>query len=320
MTAAGEGASSTLTHLEGALSGERYPADDLMGLDPADGRPLLARYDLEKAAGTLTAESLARRRTGGLWRWAELLPVRDPNHVVYLGEGGTPLLAQRQARRGARRTASRHQSRGSEPNGLVQGAGDGRRRLAGRGARRHLVHRAFGRERRRCARGLRCGRRRRGHRPHARGRDAGQPAGSARDGGASGAGPGFDLRLRQDRDRPSGQDRRIRREHAQGTLPRRGQEDHGLRARRTTRLAPSRRDRLPDRRGHRPRRHVEGLRRTGSAWPDRSPPAPYGERAIRGLRAHRESFRERRPFRRTVARTPRPGPLASGSPRPWGIS
>jgi threonine synthase len=65
-----------------------------MGPDPADGRPLLARYDIEKAARTLTAESLAERRTGGLWRWKELLPVRDRRHVVYLGEGDTPLLAQ----------------------------------------------------------------------------------------------------------------------------------------------------------------------------------------------------------------------------------
>jgi threonine synthase len=85
---------STLTHLEGALSGETYPADELIGLDPADGRPLLARYDIEKAARTLTDASLAERRTGGMWRWAELLPVRDRRHVVYLGEGDTPLLAQ----------------------------------------------------------------------------------------------------------------------------------------------------------------------------------------------------------------------------------
>ena len=85
---------STLTHLEGALSGESYPADGLIGLDPADGRPLLARYDIENAARTLTAESLAQRRTGGLWRWAELLPVRDQDSVLYLGEGDTPLLAQ----------------------------------------------------------------------------------------------------------------------------------------------------------------------------------------------------------------------------------
>ena len=92
---AGEGATgSTLTHLEGALSGEKYPANELIGLDPADGRPLLARYDIEKAARTLTAEALAQRRSGGLWRWAELLPVRDRSNVVYLGEGDTPLLAQ----------------------------------------------------------------------------------------------------------------------------------------------------------------------------------------------------------------------------------
>ena len=85
---------STFSHLEGVLSGKIYPADDLIGLDPADGRPLLARYDIGKAARTLTKKSLAERRTGGLWRWAELLPVRDHSHIVYLGEGDTPLLPQ----------------------------------------------------------------------------------------------------------------------------------------------------------------------------------------------------------------------------------
>ena len=85
---------STLTHLQGALSGESYPADALIGLDPRDERPLLARYDIGKAARTLTETSLAERRTGGLWRWAELLPVRDRSNIVYLGEGDTPLLPQ----------------------------------------------------------------------------------------------------------------------------------------------------------------------------------------------------------------------------------
>ena len=85
---------STLTRLEGSLSKATYPADDPANLDPVDGRPLLARYDLERAARTLTAGSLAGRRTGGVWRWAELLPVRDREHVVSLGEGDTPLLPQ----------------------------------------------------------------------------------------------------------------------------------------------------------------------------------------------------------------------------------
>src|SRR3712207_2534741 len=97
MTTSGEKTHATgsmLTHLEGALSGAVYPADKLTGLDPTDGRPLLARYDLELAAHTLTAESLLRRRTGGIWRWAEVLPVREQNHVIHLGEGDTPLLQQ----------------------------------------------------------------------------------------------------------------------------------------------------------------------------------------------------------------------------------
>ena len=83
---------SALSHLEGSESGETYDADRLSGLDPADDRPLLARYDLERAAATLTREALKDRRTGGLWRWAEILPVRDPARRIHLGEGSTPLL------------------------------------------------------------------------------------------------------------------------------------------------------------------------------------------------------------------------------------
>jgi threonine synthase len=83
---------STLTHLEGALSGVTYPADRPWRLDPVDQRPLLARYDLPAASAALTPEVLASRRRGGMWRWAELLPVRNAVNVVHLGEGATPLL------------------------------------------------------------------------------------------------------------------------------------------------------------------------------------------------------------------------------------
>ncbi|TMD36076.1 MAG: threonine synthase [Chloroflexi bacterium] len=82
---------STLDHLEGGLSGARYDAGRLIGLDPADQRPLLARYDLDRAAQTLSREAIAARRSGGLWRWRELLPVQRWEHVAYLGEGDTPL-------------------------------------------------------------------------------------------------------------------------------------------------------------------------------------------------------------------------------------
>jgi threonine synthase len=114
---------STLTHLEGALSGATYPADELANLDPADGRPLLARYGLEEAARALTADSLAGRRTGGVWRWAELLPVRDWEHVVSLGEGSTPLLPQPRLGRSLGVPRLSTKSEGMNPTGSFKARG-----------------------------------------------------------------------------------------------------------------------------------------------------------------------------------------------------
>ncbi len=53
---------STLTHLECGKCGATYPADQLMNLCPACSRPLLARYDLARAAQTLTRDALAITR------------------------------------------------------------------------------------------------------------------------------------------------------------------------------------------------------------------------------------------------------------------
>ena len=91
---------STLTHLEGGLSRVSYPADELMTVDPFDGRPLLARYDLERAARTVTdRQHGAHGPRRGVWRWHDLLPVRDWSNVVTLGEGSTPLLEASRAGR-----------------------------------------------------------------------------------------------------------------------------------------------------------------------------------------------------------------------------
>lgn len=82
---------SRLSHLEAGLSGARHRCDELATVDPADRRPLLARYEIGDAAGSLT-RSLGAARSLGMWRWAPLLPVADWRHVVSLGEGATPLL------------------------------------------------------------------------------------------------------------------------------------------------------------------------------------------------------------------------------------
>ena len=82
--------SSTLTHLECSYCGEIYEADALHNLCPECGKPLLAQYDLSTAAQTLKATSL-NGRVSSMWRYAEVLPVRDENAVLSLGEGWTPL-------------------------------------------------------------------------------------------------------------------------------------------------------------------------------------------------------------------------------------
>ncbi|MGD8626975.1 MAG: threonine synthase [Anaerolineae bacterium] len=82
---------SFLTHLECGLCGTRQEADRLWNLCPECGKPLLARYDLAAAGQALRREQIAGREAT-LWRYRELLPVRDPRFVLCLGEGWTPLV------------------------------------------------------------------------------------------------------------------------------------------------------------------------------------------------------------------------------------
>lgn len=85
---------STLSHLECGLTGATHDADQVMNLDPNSQRPLLARYDLQAAARTLTPDSLACRAPG-MWRYREVLPVRNPEKIINLGAGSTPLVKAR---------------------------------------------------------------------------------------------------------------------------------------------------------------------------------------------------------------------------------
>src|SRR5262249_26052667 len=90
---------SALSHLECSGCGKTHAAERLQTLWPTCKKSLLARYDLDGAARTLTKDSVAGRPRG-MWRWRELMPVRDERYIVTLGEGDTPLLPAR--RLGAR--------------------------------------------------------------------------------------------------------------------------------------------------------------------------------------------------------------------------
>jgi threonine synthase len=80
-----------ITHLECAACGLEHEAQRLHNLCRECGKPLLVRYDLERAGQTLTKESLNGRRAD-MWRYREVLPVETDEDVVTLGEGWTPLL------------------------------------------------------------------------------------------------------------------------------------------------------------------------------------------------------------------------------------
>jgi threonine synthase len=66
------------------------PDQDLL-LCPACDNLLEAQYDLARLGRELDRDALARRPST-VWRFSEFLPVLDPDRIVTLGEGGTPLL------------------------------------------------------------------------------------------------------------------------------------------------------------------------------------------------------------------------------------
>ena len=80
-----------VTHLECAACDRRHEAQRLHNLCTECGKPLLVRYDLQRAGQSLTRESLQGRRTD-LWRYREVLPVEKDDNIVSLGEGFTPLV------------------------------------------------------------------------------------------------------------------------------------------------------------------------------------------------------------------------------------
>jgi threonine synthase len=76
-----------VVELECSACGKKYEASVEQHLCTC-GKPLLARYDLRRAATTLTLENL-KNRSRTLWRYAEVLPNDPP---VSLGEGVTALV------------------------------------------------------------------------------------------------------------------------------------------------------------------------------------------------------------------------------------
>jgi threonine synthase len=88
---AGGSTTSFIAGLECSGCGTKYRADEVHTFCPKCQSPLLVRYDLEAVRSHIDRDEL-RQRPRGMWRWHELLPVRDARHIITLGEGDTPLL------------------------------------------------------------------------------------------------------------------------------------------------------------------------------------------------------------------------------------
>jgi len=81
---------SHVTHLECSKCGERHEADQIQTVCRKCGKPLFVRYDLEKVKEAMTKRELVGR-VSSMWRYFELMPVRERGNIVSLGEGWTPL-------------------------------------------------------------------------------------------------------------------------------------------------------------------------------------------------------------------------------------
>ena len=82
---------SYITHLECPECGKLFRATERLSFCKDCKAPIFARYGLCKLSQDITRETI-RLRQPGIWRWAELLPVKNSSFQITLGEGDTPLL------------------------------------------------------------------------------------------------------------------------------------------------------------------------------------------------------------------------------------
>jgi len=80
-----------VTHLECANCGQRYDASQVHNLCTACQRPLWVRYDLEALKKKFSKKDLFGRPPT-IWRYLEMLPIKDPDKIVSLTETITPIL------------------------------------------------------------------------------------------------------------------------------------------------------------------------------------------------------------------------------------
>ena len=79
---------SLVTVLKCSNCNKSYPISEPINVSPCCNQPLLVEYDQQS---TFSKDDLIGRENN-LWRYFEMLPVKDPANIISLGEGFTPIL------------------------------------------------------------------------------------------------------------------------------------------------------------------------------------------------------------------------------------
>ena len=82
---------SFLTNLTCSNCGKSFSTEEVQTFCVDCNSPLISNYDLNSASEQLDRDEFTKRKKG-MWRWHELLPVRELQNMVTLGEGDTATL------------------------------------------------------------------------------------------------------------------------------------------------------------------------------------------------------------------------------------
>lgn len=82
---------SYLINLTCSSCGKSFVIDRVQTFCTECKAPLLAVYDLAAIKSNVDRDQISHRPKS-MWRWYELLPVHDSQHITSLGEGDTPLI------------------------------------------------------------------------------------------------------------------------------------------------------------------------------------------------------------------------------------
>ncbi len=80
-----------VSHLECSYSGKKFEANQIQTISDS-GKPLLVKYDLQRMKKEVSRGEIESSPDPGFWRYSDLLPVRNDDCKISLGEIITPLI------------------------------------------------------------------------------------------------------------------------------------------------------------------------------------------------------------------------------------